>query len=175
MRKLTLPIVLSFVLATVLIACKNKEKVQQTAATAQAAPVPAKQQDADSLVLSFRRTACFGQCPTFEICVYKSGYATFDGQHYVKPEGWNYCYVDMDYVMTLCNEAKKAGFFGLNEKYSSDIPDFPGTITYLHLGNQKLKVTNNHGEVPEFLSTFEKKIDKYFRGLEWTPLPNKKD
>jgi len=173
MKKVVFPFLFILPVVFAFASCKNKEKVQQAPQIVAATNVQATKQDDDSLMVSFRRTACFGQCPTYEICVYKSGYATFHGQHFVQPEGWNYQYVDMNFITTLCEEARDQGYFELKESYTSDIPDFPGTITYIHLGKQKLKVVNNHGEVPEVLTTFEKKVDSYLRQVNWLPLPDK--
>lgn len=169
MKKTSFLFAIGLTLLVSFIGCKNREKVQQPVAQATAE----KQADNDSLVISYQRTPCFGQCATFEVKVYKSGYATFNGQHFIKPEGMNYQYVDMEYLMALAKDAKDAGFFTFQEKYAADIPDLPSTITYLHLGKEKLKVTNHHGQVPEALSTLEKKLDRYFKEVQWIALPNK--
>lgn len=162
---------------TFLPSCKSKQATVVSTPAVAASPVtastnnPASQNQEDSLVLTFARTPCFGKCPSFEISVYSSGYATFNGRYHVLPQGMNYQYVDINEVMQICREAKEAGYFRFNPMYDAGIPDLPGVVFYLHLGNEKLKVTNNNGEVPEALNEIERRIDQFFKGINWLPLP----
>ncbi|MES2628055.1 MAG: DUF6438 domain-containing protein [Bacteroidota bacterium] len=170
MKKLTILILLAFV-GMAGISCNNKSKVAQTAPAPESAVQPGKPQYADSLLMSFERTPCFGTCPVFVVNVYKSGYATYFGKSNSIYPGLHYAYVDVASIKEIIKTADELGFFKLNDQYDGGVSDLPYHITVLRNKSVVKKITNKGGNgIPEGLIEVERMIEGQFRDVEWKPV-----
>lgn len=166
---------LFFLLILTCIQCKQKEVVttgphsfvQSTQPVAAAEPTASTQ--ADSLVFSYERTACFGQCPIYKIHVYESGYATYEGINFVDRIGKYNQYIDPSIVRYIREEADKLGFFSLQDQYKNDASDFPAMITFIRSGNRK-KLVRNESMGPQALTDLQKTIERSFSEVQWNPV-----
>ncbi|MFN9039726.1 MAG: DUF6438 domain-containing protein, partial [Planctomyces sp.] len=69
--------------------------------------------EADSLFFSLERTPCFGQCKTYRIRVYRSGFAVYEGSSFVEKTGTHYGHVGSDTLALLLRKAQEVDFFNL--------------------------------------------------------------
>ena len=124
------------------------------------------------VILEFRKTACFGDCPTFSVELLSDGRIFFNGKANVEKIGLFESNVNDSFVFTLFQEAENIDFFSLDEKYpkgKNELPDLPKTITYLKNGKKSHKVTNSYSS-PLALQQFEKYILSKFDNLYWVKI-----
>ena len=120
----------------------------------------------DSLFASIERTPCYGQCPTYSIKIYKSGYVVYDGIRFVDKMGTYSTRISERKIQAIINKANEIGYFDLNDVYDSPVTDLPSTITYLSVNGQKKRI-KDRVRGPEKLREYEKYFDSIFEDLEW--------
>ena len=121
----------------------------------------------DSLIARIQRTACFGRCPIYTISLYKSGFATYNGEKWVEHEGFYGAFVGLNVIKTIQNMAEEINYLELNDIYDSrGVTDVPSTITTLRVKDQ-VKVVVNRFDAPEKLIKFEKLFDSLFKDVKW--------
>ena len=125
--------------------------------------------DADSLFYSITRTPCFGRCATYEMKVYRSGHATFDGKRNVPMEGLHTTQVPNEVMEKILVEAERIGFFNLQDKYDGPVTDLPSTIVRVVSGDRDKQVLGRY-KMPESFRGFAQTVDSLLIPLSWTPL-----
>ena len=121
------------------------------------------------LVASLLRTPCFGKCPNYEIRLYASGYATFEGIANVPIIGRFEARVDQQTVESVIGFANKINYFSLSDRYPTQgrgIEDFPLCVTFFRQENLK-KIIYNRNDAPADLVRYEKFFDTIFEGVAW--------
>lgn len=156
------------VLATQFVSCKPKELSSTAMKTANSEVL-----NTDSLVFSYERTACFGQCPMYKIEVYKSGYTVYEGKNFTEKIGFYAGTTDKNWLNSINKEAIAIGFYTLPDRIETQIADFPSKIIYFNL-NGKKKIVDDPSAGPEKLRALQQKIEEYYQGLELRPLESKK-
>jgi len=125
----------------------------------------------DSLFFTMRRTPCFGKCKAYEINVYRSGYATFNGGSNVELIGMHQGHVGMDTMNTILTQAEKIDFFALEDRYDNEgITDLPSTIIQIAADGKNKKVVSRVG-TPEALMSFISMTEGLLYPLAWRPVP----
>jgi hypothetical protein len=122
-----------------------------------------------SVILSFQRTTCYGKCPAFKILLYSDGLVRYDGIAFVDKKGVFETRVGEDFIKKIYDKSKAARFWDMNDLYPSDateITDIPKTITYVKMGNDSKKITDNF-DAPKALIDFEKWLEQAFDTLNW--------
>lgn len=182
-------------------ACKNKEKAVGTAVAVDSTnvlrtpvlpvaeelvagmedqmdhPIPTAHkmggsEKADSMVFSIGRTPCFGTCKAYWINVYRSGYATFDGNSNVENIGPHEGWVGQDTIVMLINEAYRIGFFELEDVYDGPVTDLPSMAIQVIANDKDKKVTGRVG-TPAKLKNFGKLADELLFPMPWKPIAPK--
>lgn len=125
--------------------------------------------EADSLFYSIERTPCFGRCATYEMKVYRSGYATFNGKRNVPMEGMHHTQVPKEVMEKILSEAERIGFFNLQDKYDGPVTDLPSTIVRVVSGSRDKQVRGRY-KMPEGFRGFAQMADSLLIPLAWTPL-----
>jgi hypothetical protein len=124
-------------------------------------------------LLFFKKTACFGRCPTYDVLVKTNGDVLYNGISNVEREGLHKAKLEVRQIAGLLKAASASDFYSLEDRYPVDdamfIPDLPNTITYLKQGDLAKKVYNNN-EAPEKLIELEKNLEELFNSLEYTPV-----
>ena len=120
-------------------------------------------------VASLLRTPCYGACPHYEIRLYASGYATFEGLAHVKKLGRYEARLDTALVSALKKKAKDLGYMNFLEQYPQQergITDFPLCVSSFFENNEK-KVVYNRNDAPINLVRYEQFFDDLFEEVEW--------
>ena len=92
--------------------------------------------DNSTVVITYQRTPCFGQCPTYTYTINgATKVATFKGDQHTEKIG-TYTKPVTDAELTqLVAEFEKAKFNSLNDKYLGEVSDFPSSVmTYSNKG-----------------------------------------
>lgn len=89
----------------------------------QAAPptaTPAMKASSGFDTIRLARTACFGQCPVYEVEIGKDGQGKFVGEAFVKAKGIHEVRLDQRDLALLADIVDRAGFWKLQESYHSE-------------------------------------------------------
>ena len=197
----TLTYIAAIALLSFSTACKDKEKVIETAVgvdTAKVDPTPVLpvaeelvegmesnmdhpipdshkmggDEKEDSLVFRIGRTPCFGTCNAYWINVYRSGYATFSGNSNVEKIGQHEGWVGQDTIIMLINEAYRIGFFEMEDVYDGPVTDLPSMAIQVVANDKDKKVTGRVG-TPAKLKNFGKLADELLFPIPWKPVAPK--
>jgi len=119
-------------------------------------------------LLFYRRSACFGFCPTFDFTIYQNGIVKYDGIQHVDNLGTAYRLASDSWWNLVKAELNKFDFYKLASVYPIEkelyIPDLPNTIiTLKEMGMRKSVIDNHHA--PKELKDFEIFIEAHFQEL----------
>lgn len=149
----------------------NEDKQNTGPEVEQTAPKFGGAAQGDSLFFTIRRTPCFGKCKAYEINVYRSGYATFNGHSNVELEGMHQGHVGMDTLNTLLSQAEKIDFFGLEDSYDNKgVTDLPSTIIQIAANGKTKRVIGRVG-TPESLKSYITSVEELLYPMPWRPVP----
>ncbi len=125
------------------------------------------QYDLSDVVITMRRSACFGTCPVYTVAIYGSGKVEFRGENYVAEKGVHIDSIPQEEVNRLVHALHSQGFFSMQDRYDNrHITDLPATITAFESGTVKKSVYDYHG-APEQLHELERLIDKTANTERW--------
>jgi hypothetical protein len=97
------------------------------------------------LVISLRRTACFGTCPAYRVEIRNDGQVTYHGNDFVLVTGTHRWHVLPAAVTNLMELVRRADFFKLDGYYRLNASDLPTYITRVSVGNKDKFVLNYGG------------------------------
>lgn len=151
----------------------------EAAAEVEESPVPAEiKQEVDiskyqpkyseNLYFRFKRTPCFGQCPTYEVNVYRDGHAVLEGKAHFDYQGYYQTSFTEDQLNRLLALAKQYGFFEFDHVYDAPVTDLPSTTTII----QAEGATNwvyHRMNAPDELRTLETELETFIKDLQWYP------
>lgn len=152
-------------------AVTDKEVAEQDTVPELPDEVAARMQ-ADTLVF-YRKTACFGRCPTYDVLVKTNGEVLYKGINNVEKEGLHKAKLEVRQIAGLLKAASACNYYSLEERYPVDeamfIPDLPNTIIYFKQGDLAKEVFINN-DAPEKVAELEKYLEDLFATLEYTPV-----
>ncbi|NQX92841.1 MAG: hypothetical protein HRT74_12085 [Flavobacteriales bacterium] len=126
-------------------------------------PAPAEPVLPDTLVF-YKRTACFGQCPTFEFTVLKDGKCLYHGRNFVDRIGKYKGQVEMEDLTPIFDQAQAMGYDTLQSVYDNRfVTDLPAKITTI-MG----KTVMNRYQGPNLTPLYDR-IDLLIEDIEWAP------
>jgi hypothetical protein len=125
---------------------------------------------ADSLVLAFERMPCFGPCKAYRVELYRSGYALYDGRLNMEKEGRHAARVPQAALRAAVAKARELGFFGMQDKYDSEVTDIPGTWIRVVADGRDKQVLGRVGQ-PAAFKALAAYLEGEFLPLPWKPLP----
>jgi len=117
-----------------------------------------QQTPADPIVITIKRTPCFGTCPDYDVTMRGDGTVTYEGRSNVRIAGEHTWKVDPAAVRALAREMQEAGYFELQDEYTAHVTDLPTTYTSLTIG-PRTKTVKNYFKAPEKLRDLENRID----------------
>jgi hypothetical protein len=166
-------------LSLVLFSCKKKKDTVSTPTPVET-PVVAVDvveipvaNDQDTLIY-YRRGACFGMCPIFDMVVYKNGRAVYHGKNYVDRIGDYQTNIDLAALQKIKSVADQIGYFSLQESYDNPhVTDLPTTVTIIADENGKLKSVANRYKGPAGLRSLYEALDKMTEEQDWKLLTTK--
>ncbi len=104
------------------------------------------------MVISLRRTPCFGKCPVYQIQVYSDGSLRYEGVQFTERLGTYFGKLAPERIQAVFDLAEKIGFQQLAEEYPSGdirIMDLPSAIVFLRYGSLEKQVVNRNHANPE--------------------------
>lgn len=122
--------------------------------------------NADSLVASIERTACYGQCPMYKFSVFNSGYTTYEGKRFVDNIGKFDSRVEEGVVRQIREKATAVNYFSFKDEYPKKASDFPAVKTSVVLDGKRKDIMDGSG-APLVLKEFEAYLDSIKDAVEW--------
>lgn len=118
-------------------------------------------------IIKLERTACFGECPVYEVTIDGRGNVTYVGRKFVRIEGRRTARIPVARVAALLDMANEIGFFDLRDKYrtvrnpdgsETFVTDLPTTIVTITRAGATKRVEDYYG-APDSLHDLELEID----------------
>jgi hypothetical protein len=129
----------------------------------------------DDVVIKLERTACFGECPVYEVTIDARGSVTYDGRKFVRVEGRQTARIPVARVAAILETADKIGFFELRDRYrtvrnpdgsETFVTDLPTTVVTITRAGKIKRVEDYYG-APEGLHELERQIDEAAGTRRW--------
>jgi hypothetical protein len=118
---------------------------------AEVPPPPAKPAPAFDTI-RLERTACYGECPVYEIVLGRDGKGSFTGREHVKAKGAHEIHLGQDDVALLSAVLNRSGISSLKTSYQSEadgcttvFTDQPSLSISVASGGKTRTVTLYHG------------------------------
>ncbi len=111
-----------------------------------------------SSYIEMKKDPCFGFCPVYSFRVDGKGNAIFTGERNVSKEGNWLRQLDAVETNQLFESFKNAGFWELENEYTSQVTDLPTTWVTFHLGEMSKTIKDYYG-APENLKVLEKLVE----------------
>jgi len=129
-----------------------------------------KQDDHGTLIMTIKRTPCYGSCPWYEASFYDDGTILYEGKKHVKHIGKFQLRANPKNIRRLTNKAQKIGFFKMASTYPTDrnhkIPDLPTTTLMVKIGRTG-KTIMMQNEIPPVLMDYVKEIEGTLKRLDY--------
>lgn len=166
--------ILSFLLFTFCTPKSTEQLPKQDTLTETEAPLETgemKEQESEtiSMLISFRKSSCYGNCPAYEARFYSDGTVLYHGMRNVENEGYFKSIGHKDMIQSILNNAEAIRFFDLADFYPIDapaIPDLSSTFTYINYKGKEKKIQNNY-DGPNTLFELQKQIADQLTTIKW--------
>jgi len=123
----------------------------------------------DSLYLSYEKTPCFGRCPTFQLKVYQSGFATYNGTNFVDFIGYYKYKFNQETLDKIKMALHESDYFNMKDSYDNEhVTDLPAKIIGANMDGVSKTVVGRYNLPTEFKELY-KKLDNIFENVEWQP------
>ena len=124
-----------------------------------AASAPAAASAPEPIEITLERTVCFGTCPAYTVTLRDDGTVTYEGRQHVKVSGKQTWKIDPAAVRALAQEMQDAGFFELQDEYTSH-DDRPPDHLHVADDRRRSKKVKDYVAGPPKLKDIEAKIDE---------------
>lgn len=122
-----------------------------------------------TLVISMKKTACYGTCPVYEIQIYGDLSVKLKGEQHIDLIGDFESSISQERLDQLKEKFREADFFSFEEKYWEAYTDLPTTYVYFNDDGKELQVMDYVG-APDSLKDLEKEVGMLLEELDWTPV-----
>ncbi len=123
------------------------------------------------LVISMKKTACYGSCPVYEIEIFSNLEVKYLGEKFVDKTGKYTARITQQHLDDLKSTFDEAAFFEMEDEYVSAVSDLPTTYVYYSDG-KKFKKIKDYTGAPEELKSLERKISELLNTLKWSRVEN---
>jgi Domain of unknown function (DUF6438) len=155
------------VLATTFASCRKKQDVMVTEVPPQVETPVVTETPSDSLFCRYERTPCFGRCPVFELKIYRSGYAVYEGRNFVDLIGFYHTTFSATSLQKISGTAEAIKYFSLKDSYDNPyVTDLPTITTEIHTETHDKSVTARY-QSPAELQTLYAALDSLIASAEW--------
>ena len=129
---------------------------------------------ADTLI-KLERTACFGECPVYEVTIDARGNVTYVGRKFVRVQGRRTARIPAARVAALLDTAERIKFFELRNRYrtvrnpdgsETVVTDLPTTFVTITRAGATKHVEDYYG-APDALRDLEQQIDEAAQTSQW--------
>ena len=118
------------------------------------------------LLISMKKTACYGTCPVYELQIYSDLAVNLKGEMHLDKIGIFEAKISRGRLEQIQTMFREADFFSFQDKYSEKITDLPTTYVYFNDSGQEKKVMDYYG-APEALKNLEKELSSFLEELDW--------
>ncbi len=94
------------------------------------------QPDLSQVVISLKRTQCYGTCPAYRVQIRGNGEVLYRGEEFVLAKGTHRWHVDPATLAPLLELFRRADYFKLDGYYEYLVTDMPTYVTRLTIGGQ---------------------------------------
>jgi hypothetical protein len=125
--------------------------------------------DMKNVVITLKRSGCFGICPIYNLTIYGNGTVVYEGTANVNISGIQISNISGNEVRQLLSEFKKIDYFSLNESEiaSRVVYDAPLFTTSLTLNGKTKTIKHYETAEPKELTELENKIDEIVNSNQW--------
>lgn len=131
--------------------------------------------DLKTVTIRLERTACYGNCPVYNVTIQGDGHVAYEGKANVKTTGAREGQIDQEKIKALLSQFAQAKFLSLPD-YSlgkcrcRKCTDMPSAITDLRVTGVSHRVKHDYGCscAPAALFDLESAIDKAADVEQWT-------
>lgn len=127
-----------------------------------------KGKPANQLVFQYEKTACFGECPVFDMEFYADGTVKLNARQFMDQLGRFEMKLPKKEIKDLTKALDEMNFCELDNLYGSNAMDFPSTFVRTTC-NGEVKTVEAVMDIPEVLLNFLKTVDGLRKGGNWTP------
>lgn len=127
---------------------------------------PKQKYDLDQVVITMKRTYCYGMCPVYSLTIYGNGTVVYEGVDHVQVKGKQTLQIPQKQVRQLVDQFFSIDYFSLQDDYKAPVTDLPTTITSISV-NGKTKTVRDYYGAPEKLKELEKQIDAVAQAQQW--------
>ncbi len=123
-------------------------------------------------MIKINRSACYGQCPSYNATINSDGTVEFVGFAHVENLGANAGVIDKEALKNIMRKAQEIDYIGMNSEYPVDgrnIPDLPTVTTEITFGDM-IKQVKDHFDSPASLQELETMIDEAVRAIKYRPV-----
>lgn len=122
----------------------------------------------DSLFFRMERTPCFGQCPTYTVNIYASGWALMEGKQFFDYTGFYTTKFSESDLIQIEKLAMMNGYPKMENVYDAPVTDLPSTTTIVQSENINHWVYNRMNS-PDELRNFEREMETRIKDKQWKP------
>jgi len=112
-----------------------------------------------TVVITMKRTGCYGTCPAYHVEIHGDGAVMYTGLSYVAVPGEKNYKIPVADVRKLLEKFQKTYFFSLNDKYEATVTDNPSTTVTITI-NGKTKSVYDYVAGPKKLKDLQNYIDE---------------
>ncbi len=125
-------------------------------------------------LLYFKRSSCFGFCPTYEYIIYSNGLVHYKGHQHVQLLGNLYGLISEQEWREIMQKVVAIKFFEMSDVYPPEkdmyIPDLPNTVVMVKEFGHRKQIVDNHScpkELKEFEIFLDAKIKDFSFKEDW--------
>jgi len=120
----------------------------------------------DDILLSMKKSSCYGPCPVYEMKIYTNGFVTLIAEEHLDLKGEFYTKLSGSKVKALVSKFNEIGFFEMEGQYTSITKDLPTTWVYFSKEGRQKRIKDYDG-APESLRDLEKELSSLLESEDW--------
>ncbi len=120
-----------------------------------------------TLVISMKKTMCYGKCPIYEMEIYNDYTVKFIGEKNVDMIGEHIATVSETTFNSLVKKFRDVNFFSFESEYKAAVSDLPATYIFFADGTESKKIMDYYG-APDSLKALENAVADLIPELEWS-------
>jgi len=128
--------------------------------------VEAQSGDGPNLVISMKKTSCYGRCPVYEISIFSDHRVVLKGEKYLDYVGTFTATIPAEEYQQLYDLFAKSSFFDFEDEYMTAVSDLPTTYLYFSTQRRSKKIRDYYGS-PQELKDLETMVAKLLDELQW--------
>lgn len=122
-----------------------------------------------NVIIKLTRSGCYGDCPSYDVIIYRDGTVHWNGNYFVDVEGEAKGEVSVQQISELISAFEQVNFFFMKNYTSHDGTDAPTVVTTITINGRTKTVTHYYGDTsaPIELYELECRIDEIVNTNQW--------